>query len=398
MFSDLRRVFMYPIAFISMDQYSHIFTVFNKNRILHFALHVLSNLIGEIPEMDIFRIAGIQHSERILQDHIPLIGTQIMAILQPVRLLLQLDANTVKCDIGYFSNRHSRSGCHSLGTVDILETDIPDISTFVCAFLFTAVMVMGSASPTNVPWRTGGYRYSDWRNVTFSIQPLSRNCRGNSTVWILQLVTEIFRKGASLSVPNLIAALVGIMVQLSTTIFSQGTIFHGSRHVLKYNTVICAFNMTVGDSHIAAVIRINAIAVSQTQIIDNTDSLNQYFLTSHQMSGPECTAGQGYPLWMVRCPYIFQEQQRYSWIKISVNMPFGHFSIEYLLVAVNLAKSGDSHILGILAVYKIQRRFSIVITGIVGRSVYLADLWGSHFQHIEIFQMVTGFQDSPISR
>jgi len=152
--------------------------------------------------------------------------------------------------------------------------------------------------------------------------------------------------------------------------------------------------MTVGDSHIVAVIRINAIAVSQTQIIDNTDSLNQYFLTSHQMSGPECTAGQGYLL-DGQMPYIFQEQQRYSGIKISVNMPFGHLSIEYLLVAVNLAKSGDSHILGILAVYKIQRRFSIVITGIVGRSVYLADLWGSHFQHIEIFQMVTGFQDSP---
>jgi hypothetical protein len=116
--------------------------------------------------------------------------------------------------------------------------------------------------------------------------------------------------------------------------------------------------MTVGDSHIVAVIRINAIAVSQTQIIDNTDSLNQYFLTSHQMSGPECTAGQGYLL-DGQMPYIFQEQQRYSGIKISVNMPFGHLSIEYLLVAVNLAKSGDSHILGILAVYKIQRRFTI---------------------------------------
>ena len=62
--------------------------------------------------------------------------------------------------------------------------------------------------------------------------------------------------------------------------------------------------MTVGDSHIAAVIRINAIAVSQTQIIDNTDSLNQYFLTSHQMSGPECTAGQGYLL-DGQMPYIF---------------------------------------------------------------------------------------------
>ena len=85
MFSDLRRSF-YVYGFHICGSIFHVFTIFNKNRSLHFALHVLSNLIGEIPEMDIFRIAGIQHSERILQDHIPLFGTQIMAILRPVRL------------------------------------------------------------------------------------------------------------------------------------------------------------------------------------------------------------------------------------------------------------------------------------------------------------------------
>ena len=98
MFSDLRRSF-YVYGFHICGSIFHVFTIFNKNRSFHFALHLLSNLIREIPEMNIFRIAGIQHSERILQDHIPLIGTQIMAILRPVRLLLQLDMNTVKCDI-----------------------------------------------------------------------------------------------------------------------------------------------------------------------------------------------------------------------------------------------------------------------------------------------------------
>ena len=128
MFSDLRRSF-YVYGFHICGSIFHVFTIFNKNRSLHFALHVLSNLIGEIPEMDIFRIAGIQHSERILQDHIPLIGTQIMAILRPVRLLLQLDMNTVKCDIpDIFRIVTVDQDAILSDTVDILETDIPDIS------------------------------------------------------------------------------------------------------------------------------------------------------------------------------------------------------------------------------------------------------------------------------
>ena len=61
-------------------------------------------------------------------------------------------------------------------------------------------------------------------NVTFSIQPLSRVTAGICTVGALDTTVghENVPKVASLSVPNLIAALVEIMVQLSTTIFSQG--------------------------------------------------------------------------------------------------------------------------------------------------------------------------------
>ena len=128
MFSDLRRSF-YVYGFHICGSIFHVFTIFNKNRSFHFALHLLSNLIREIPEMNIFRIAGIQHSERVLQDHIPLIGTQIMAILRPVRLLLQLDMNTVKCDIpDIFRIVTIDQDAILSDTVDILETDIPDIS------------------------------------------------------------------------------------------------------------------------------------------------------------------------------------------------------------------------------------------------------------------------------
>ena len=128
MFSDLRRSF-YVYGFHICGSIFHVFTIFNKNRSFHFALHLLSNLIREIPEMNIFCIAGIQHSERILQDHIPLIGTQIMAILRPVRLLLQLDMNTVKCDIpDIFRIVTIDQDAILSDTVDILETDIPDIS------------------------------------------------------------------------------------------------------------------------------------------------------------------------------------------------------------------------------------------------------------------------------
>ena len=128
MFSDLRRSF-YVYGFHICGSIFHVFTIFNKNRSFHFALHLLSNLIREIPEMNIFRIAGIQHSERILQDHIPLIGTQIMAILRPVRLLLQLDMNTVKCDIpDIFRIVTIDQDAILSDKVDILEKDIPDIS------------------------------------------------------------------------------------------------------------------------------------------------------------------------------------------------------------------------------------------------------------------------------
>ena len=128
MFSDLRRSF-YVYGFHICGSIFHVFTIFNKNRNFHFALHLLRNLIREIPEMNIFCIAGIQHSERILQDHIPLIGTQIMAILRPVRLLLQLDMNTVKCDIpDIFRIVTIDQDAILSDTVDILETDIPDIS------------------------------------------------------------------------------------------------------------------------------------------------------------------------------------------------------------------------------------------------------------------------------
>ena len=128
MFSDLRRSF-YVYGFHICGSIFHVFTIFNKNRSFHFALHVLSNLIREIPEMDIFCIAGIQHSERILQDHISLVGTQIMVVLRPVRLLLQLDMNTVKCDIpDIFRIVTIDQDAILSDTVDILETDIPDIS------------------------------------------------------------------------------------------------------------------------------------------------------------------------------------------------------------------------------------------------------------------------------
>ena len=43
--------------------------------------------------------------------------------------------------------------------------------------------------------------------------------------------------------------------------------------------------------------------------------------------------------------------------------------------------AGDGHIFGILAVYKIQRRFSIVITGIVGRSIYPVS-----YTHLDVYK------------
>ena len=52
-----------------------------------------------------------------------------MAILRPVRLLLQLDMNTVKCDIpDIFRIVTVDQDAILSDTVDILETDIPDIS------------------------------------------------------------------------------------------------------------------------------------------------------------------------------------------------------------------------------------------------------------------------------
>ena len=61
----------------------------------------------------------------------------------------------------------------------------------------------------------------------------------------------------------------------------------------KDDAVIGGLDMAVADPHIAAVVRVNAIAVDHFQVIQNADAIDQHILAADQMHGPERTAGQG---------------------------------------------------------------------------------------------------------
>jgi hypothetical protein len=64
--------------------------------------------------------------------------------------------------------------------------------------------------------------------------------------------------------------------------------------------------VTIGDPHILAVIRVDAVAIGHTHIIENADTVDQHIPAADHMDSPECALFQCY-LGDGQMLHVFQE-------------------------------------------------------------------------------------------
>ena len=247
--------------------------------------------------MNSFRIAGINGIHTVRQYGIVLTGTQIMRILWPVGAVYQMQVDVLECNIRNIAGIISvDQNPVFTGTMDILESYIADMTDiFVIAaldrrdgngFCFAPPMRFGKQAGINIQIGKSNIFYK-------TIVP---KLHGNTAVGVAD--TAI----GNGNIPERSFTFCsefdsGTGGHQGTVIYQDvltGTILHGMCCVFEYNTVIGTFNVTIRDPDIFTVIGINTIAVGQTQVVQDTNAVDQNIFTAYHVCGPESTAGEGH--------------------------------------------------------------------------------------------------------
>ena len=126
-------------------------------------------------------------------------------------------------------------------------------------------------------------------------------------------------------------------------------ILHGSGGVFKYNAIVSAFDMAVGDPHVLAVVRIDAVAIGHAHGIQNADPVDQNIFTAYHMYCPEsalfqCDVPDG------QMCYIFQKQHGRTGVEDAFDMPGGYLAVEDLFVSIDATEAGDGQVFTIFGI------------------------------------------------
>ena len=138
----------------------------------------------------------------------------------------------------------------------------------------------------------------------------------------------------------------------------------------KDNAVIGGLDMAVADPHIAAVVRVNAIAVDHFQVIQNADAIDQHILAADQMHGPERTAGQG-DIADGQMAHTLHQQHRDAGVVGALDKIMVDGTVEVFLRTVNGAGAAEADILGILGHKEVIFRLTVIFAVFIGGNLQL---------------------------